>query len=127
MKDREAIMAQIERAAGELRKHGECDRWFADADQLVKGVACDVHGPMLMMLGKQCGYHDTVCVEIFWRGGRLHGFLDRSGCGEPLEVVSDFDPDALFVGIKERNAQACRMHSFHQGVWCCKYFVAGAV
>jgi hypothetical protein len=37
----------------------------------------------------------------------------------PVEVARDFDPDALFVGIKERNAQACRLHSFHQGVWCC--------
>ena len=43
-------------------------------------ISRSVHGPLLELLARECGYHDYICVEIFRRGGCIVGRLERCEC-----------------------------------------------
>ena len=101
---REAVTRAIETMARELRETGATTRWyvltqfsatvtcdqcarmqarFANADEGVRAVCRDVNGPLLEVLAKKIGYHDSSCVDLFRLGCILIGLLDKSGNGVP--------------------------------------------
>ena len=53
--EREKLICRIEAMAAQCRETGECDRWFASADSILKGVSMDVNGPLLEKLANAVG------------------------------------------------------------------------
>ena len=66
-------------------------------------VARDVHGPLMELLAEAIKYHDKGCLNIFRRGGTLHGRLEPCGNGSPTVADDDFDPVLWKANCLDRN------------------------
>ena len=58
---------------------------------------------MMELLAEAINYKDRACINIFRRGGQLHGKLEPCGNGIPKEPEKDFDPELLYADAAERN------------------------
>ena len=55
------------------------------------------------LLAEEIGFHDKECIQIFRKGGNLHGELQPCGNGKALEADESFDPLLLHKDCLERN------------------------
>ena len=68
MKEREAIITDLEKRAAQYWQSGQCERWMSGADPHVKRVSATVCGPLIEELCDSTRYWDKTCVELFRKG-----------------------------------------------------------
>ena len=100
MREREAIMQQIETAAAEFRATGACSAWLQRADSRVAQVSREVNGPLMEALADAIAFHDAECVQSLRRGAPFVDKLPDTGNGWPLTeeagmTVAELMADAL--------------------------------
>lgn len=95
---RESIMQAIEKLANDIKEGPEWHRWLAASlsslglspfsyscacrrssikDQKIKALVRGVNGPLLHLLARNAGYHDTNCVDLFRVGAPIVGQIAK--------------------------------------------------
>ena len=64
MRAREEIICAIEARAAHLRASGAVEAWMSEADDILRGVAAGVNGPLLEELASITDYHDAGSIGI---------------------------------------------------------------
>jgi hypothetical protein len=65
---REDVMCALETAGAQMCASGACRAWLGSCDDVTRGVAGGVNGPLFTQLLQATEYVDVDCVELF-RGG----------------------------------------------------------
>ena len=59
------MITQLEAADQQLRETGVCMEWFANSDEVTRGVSASVNGHLFHELLKASRHTDLACAELF--------------------------------------------------------------
>ena len=99
------VLLCLSATGAELWRSGKVDEWYKCSDRLVRGVAKDVNGPLLVELANYVGYHDTECIDFFRSGAALLGKLPVSGNGTAELHKEPMPIEQLHEECEGRNAE----------------------
>lgn len=120
MMEREAILAEIEKAGCIMRQSGRCDSWFDGCDEHVKKVSETVNGPMIGDFAVAIGHSNNNLADMFRHGGQFFGHLPAGGIGEAVTSAGPVgDVEALRANCHASNCQLAdtmRADSFEEAV-----------
>ena len=76
---REKVVERVEHLSQQMWESGDVARWMSGADPWIQKICCHVNGPLMQILGREAGYEDVACVDLFREGAQLAGDLPSQG------------------------------------------------
>ena len=102
---REQATREIEESARASCRTGECERFFSEADSLLRVATTTVNGPGFQRLASATDFVDPSCVEMFRHGADFLGKLPSTGLGVACEFDAHLSIDQLRSTCGERNSR----------------------
>jgi len=103
---RERITLEIEKMGERFKKNGATRAWLDDCkDELVRGVVCEVNGPLFDWVVNRLGSSHFTAHELFCRGSPLTGCIAASGGGQPIDATSMGDVWSLWNDRERDNLE----------------------
>ena len=103
---RERITLEIEKMGERFKKNGATRAWLDDcSDELVRGVVCEVNGPLFDWVVNRLGSSHFTAHELFCRGSPLIGCIAASGGGQPIDATSMGDVWSLWNNRERDNLE----------------------